>query len=944
MRSLCGFPFNTEEESTVGVEVSLCTPVTMNNVKRWIKVTDEGIIADVDVARTMARDIKMQGDLTGDTEGNDGGSNYLPQQVSSENIQVPKEVQQSPERKIETENHEATTKKILESSSKKSLKVPEGVKMSLIKYLQEKKIDETIKDKEVAISIWDFAGQHLYYASHPVFMSHRAIYILVYNLGKDLDDKAEHRARQGTREIVLDNASNETNLDNLLSWLVSVHCLCQPHTDSGVETEDYICPPVIIVGTHADELPGSEDEKKRLIQTKQRKIESAIEKCEFQNHVLRPFFVVDNSKSDDDGIKSLHLKINEVLDMEPYFPESVPIRWFHFEKALQSLVQEKKTSFLSLKELSEIAEQVCSIDQTEIAAMLNFYHDLGKIIKYGGTVVLDAKWLINLFKSLITIEPDEVKAKHRKLWRELAETGRLHTNLINHVFQEQLKYAPSETKNDAKKDILHMMEYFGLIAQIIPSDQKDGYCHLVPSHLTSSPEEELKKCQPSSDEPCPLYIRFEDGFIPHGLYFQLICQWCSLYGSQKRPNLFPIEPKLFRNAAKFVLDNNSKVIMTVVCCKSNIKVCLHSNREDKTGVDFKAVEIRNLIEESLDSLTEKCPWYQGLQYDLCIRCPLCAVNATDKAEGHPFRDDNCLHPATDGKEFCCKEKLEWPEVSGLHHWFSRQTIEPSDLQSVRGDMRVSNGLCVVINIAKFDQRLQKELRDRIGSEYDEKAMVELFGDHFGFEVVNLGNKIGAKEVKKELRNISFDKKYEDKDCFVLCIMSHGNEGVFYTSEGQTIEYKEIVSYFENDMCKSFRGKPKLFIIQACRGSGVDRGIAVTDSPADSKENQESQKSRAIHQKSSERERVIPCKADVLQAFCCSEGYISCRDQSTGSYYIQSLVRIFRRYAASKDVLWMLTKVNKDVGCKQMKLTDEPRVKQAPWHESSLRETVYFCTK
>ena len=37
--------------------------------------------------------------------------------------------------------------------------------------------------------------------------------------------------------------------------------------------------------------------------------------------------------------------------------------------------------------------------------MLNFYHDLGVIVKHGQTVVLQAQWLINLFKQLITVPP-----------------------------------------------------------------------------------------------------------------------------------------------------------------------------------------------------------------------------------------------------------------------------------------------------------------------------------------------------------------------------------------------------------------------------------------------------------------------------------------------------------------------------------------------------------
>ena len=46
-----------------------------------------------------------------------------------------------------------------------------------IKYIKGKK---RVPEKSVSsIDLWDFAGQQLYYASHPVFLTSRAIYILV---------------------------------------------------------------------------------------------------------------------------------------------------------------------------------------------------------------------------------------------------------------------------------------------------------------------------------------------------------------------------------------------------------------------------------------------------------------------------------------------------------------------------------------------------------------------------------------------------------------------------------------------------------------------------------------------------------------------------------------------------------------------------------------------
>ena len=61
---------------------------------------------------------------------------------------------------------------------------------------------------------------------------------------------------------------------------------------------------------------------------------------------------------------------------------------------------------MDLDQLLSVIQQVCHIeDEEEVRTMLNFYHDLGVIIKHGRTVVLQAQWLIDLFKQLITVPP-----------------------------------------------------------------------------------------------------------------------------------------------------------------------------------------------------------------------------------------------------------------------------------------------------------------------------------------------------------------------------------------------------------------------------------------------------------------------------------------------------------------------------------------------------------
>ena len=79
----------------------------------------------------------------------------------------------------------------------------------------------------------------------------------------------------------------------------------------------------------------------------------------------------------------------------------------NFEKVINALLSKPKpVYYLSVTKLRTHAKEKCFIDDhEEFTTMVNFYHDLGIIIKHRRTVILSAKWLIDLFGQLITI-PD----------------------------------------------------------------------------------------------------------------------------------------------------------------------------------------------------------------------------------------------------------------------------------------------------------------------------------------------------------------------------------------------------------------------------------------------------------------------------------------------------------------------------------------------------------
>lgn len=90
--------------------------------------------------------------------------------------------------------------------------------------------------------------------------------------------------------------------------------------------------------------------------------------------------------------------------VEWIFPLMFP-RWFNFEKVIEALVA-ANIYHMQLEQLQTHAKEVCFIeDEEEFNTMLNFYHNLGMIVRHRNTVVLKAQWLIDLFRQLITIPP-----------------------------------------------------------------------------------------------------------------------------------------------------------------------------------------------------------------------------------------------------------------------------------------------------------------------------------------------------------------------------------------------------------------------------------------------------------------------------------------------------------------------------------------------------------
>ena len=291
----------------------------------------------------------------------------------------------------------------------------------ILEELRQTVEEKAIKENEMVVDMWDFAGQELYYVSHSSFLVKNATYIVVHNLDKPLNARAMPVLRRKGCDEPLQNTRDETNLDNLQSWLTTIHSIGdqtvqgesigekenkQNVEDLQGKAKTYQSPPVLIVGTHADKTT-----KEEIFRVNE-EIKSKLLGKAYECHVLGDsFYAVDNAKNLEDNMVLQHLKAQlvDILKQEACAGKEIPIKWFKFEEAIRAL-KEKGIFCLTKNEAEWVAKEVCKVaDNSDVDAMLSFYHEAGVIVQFGNTVVLDARWLIRMFTKLISFNPFEEK-------------------------------------------------------------------------------------------------------------------------------------------------------------------------------------------------------------------------------------------------------------------------------------------------------------------------------------------------------------------------------------------------------------------------------------------------------------------------------------------------------------------------------------------------------
>uniref|UniRef100_A0A8C0AQG0 Caspase 9 n=1 Tax=Buteo japonicus TaxID=224669 RepID=A0A8C0AQG0_9AVES len=256
------------------------------------------------------------------------------------------------------------------------------------------------------------------------------------------------------------------------------------------------------------------------------------------------------------------------------------------------------------------------------------------------------------------------------------------------------------------------------------------------------------------------------------------------------------------------------------------------------------------------------------------------------------------------------------------------------------------GHCLIINNVNFSR--DSHLLTRDGSDVDCRKLEKRF-KALRFNVLTRRN-LEAKAMVSELRKLARED-HRALDCCVVVILSHGCQmshiqfpGGIYGTDGKTVPVEEIVNYFNGYNCPSLRGKPKLFFIQACGGEQKDRGFVVDcDSPGDDAPGGSLESDATPFQAPlgnvDEPDAVasLPTPSDILVSYSTFPGFVSWRETSRGSWYVETLDSVLEQYAHSEHLLNMLVWVADAVSAKG-------KYKQMPGCFNFLRKKFFFACK
>ena len=551
----------------------------------------------------------------------------------------------------------------------KEEKLTEKQHQMVVDYLKSNEALTSLENYEVSTKLlWDLGGQETYLTTHAALMPTESLYtvcayLLVIDISIPLGDLAKSSFRGNThlQDVSLTLSSLLYNRDFPRHWFTSI-CISHPSDVSSPYLGDYLgvkYPPILIGATHMDKvrkIPNCED----FLKTQNEELDKLIRNLKCEDHIVRPddapwwFFPIDNTKSGQsansrcEGVKAIGSKLDEASSQ--YWSEKnkthpMPVAWARFEIFL---VTWKMGKIISVKTAIKLAER-CKIKSKEEALLaLKFLHEIGVIFYFWNVpglterVIVDTRWLISAVGAFVTAK-EPTKAKYRRQWRKLTETGAFSEELIS----DMLINANVEPKDQGT--VLEVLKVLDIICEP-PQSEQSSQAVMIPCMIQKKLEGPSfwEKYDPTEPFPPPIVVFPKDvQTIPETIFLRLVTRLARIYTENF---------VLSRDRCVFRLGNSLVLELLYydrgACLIGSLNA--DGDPEDaKDAVKDRASSARDLILTNLESVKQR--GMRGLKLDISYQVAKCVV--TQKGNELPTNDFLVLENWKHGLDQKCVDLL-----------------------------------------------------------------------------------------------------------------------------------------------------------------------------------------------------------------------------------------------------------------------------------------------
>ncbi|XP_065844053.1 uncharacterized protein [Oscarella lobularis] len=566
-------------------------------------------------------------------------------------------------------------------------------------------------------NISDLGGQEVYLATHSALMpndSKSVVYVVVTDISKKLSDKATPSFRPkegGKRDLSKEMGWVRQNRDFLLYWFGAITVAHDLHSLSELnelsDDDDDTCsaaevnlPPVLVIGTHIDELekkfPSDTDSVKEWLEDQKSLFETLIDGNKIVEHIFIPrkkkqckefaqfigrIFLVNNTLSGSClGIK----QIKETIDS--FCNERVqPLFWVYLEICLMDWKKNNGTAIAKVEDVITVAHdpQIGIRNPQEVLAALKFLSSLGVVFYYPDVpslkdyVFTDPTWVINALTSFVTARPP--LGKFERAFKNLKETGIMKMSLMRHRFKNAGLPWEDEKERNA---VIHFLQQLDIITDCVASESSEFY--YVPSILTKIFDDDPLWKTFDHEGPFPpplLVIPTTLQFIPEYLFFRLVTRYLRLYQDKDSVQ----DPQLSRHCCVFMSSLTKPRLQIELLYHNRGKwIALTVGKDKRIPALNDTSNVFNDIRRELHrEMTEVCnKGMKGFSFHLC-----CQLNAEAEIDvkSMPILTDEYDPSVPDLYSLKKQVLLSEKEYNRINRWFKSHRSDPSAAAAAESD-------------------------------------------------------------------------------------------------------------------------------------------------------------------------------------------------------------------------------------------------------------------